>query len=158
MTVAGHTGVVEKMGVRSMRLRDLSGTLHVVPYGEVTTVENMTKDFAFAVFDIGVSYDSDTDKVMAAISATAAELRANPEFASRMLEDIQILGVDSFGDNAVVIKARIKTLPTERWPVFREYNRLLKKRFDAEGIEIPFPQRTLHVKPLPGGQIPVVSD
>ena len=150
VSVAGHTGVVEKMGVRSMRLRDLSGTLHVVPYGEVTTVENMTKDFAFAVFDIGVSYDSDVDKVMIAIRETAAELTSDSLFANRILDDIQILGVDSFGDNAVVIKARIKTLPTERWSVFREYNRLLKRRFDAEGIEIPFPQRTLHVKPLPG--------
>lgn len=146
VTVAGHSGKVVAMNVRTIHLRDISGTLHVVPYSEIGTIENQTKDFGYALFDVGVAYDSDTDFVSTAIEETAADLAADEAWRDKLTEPIEIMGVNSFGDNAVVIRARIKTVAGEQWAVTREYNRRLKKRFDRDGIEIPFPQRTLHIR------------
>lgn len=164
VTVGGYTGVVEEMSIRTIRLRDFSGSVHVVPFGVVDAATNMTRDFSFAVFEIGVSYDSDVDEVMAIMAEVDTEMRDDIDLRRLVLEPIQIVGLDSFGDSAVVIKARIKTRPGEQWTVLRAYNRLLKKRFDERGIEIPFPQMSLHVPdtvivdpaPMPGNK-PVES-
>lgn len=145
VTVGGNTGVVEEMSIRTIRLRDFGGVQHVIPFGVVDTVSNLTRDFSFSVFEVGVAYDSDVDKVKQAMIEVDEQLRSDPEMAINILEPLQIFGVDSFGDNAVVIKARIKTKPGQQWGVMRAYNGLMKKKFDAEGIEIPFPQRTLHI-------------
>ncbi|MEE8445992.1 MAG: mechanosensitive ion channel family protein, partial [Alphaproteobacteria bacterium] len=110
---------------------------------DVTSVINYTRDFAFAVMLIGVGYGEDTDRVSAVIEEVGRALRADPDQASVILEDLQVQGVDRFDDSAVVIKARIKTAPGWQWSVRRAFNRLLKQRFDEEGIEIPFPQRTV---------------
>lgn len=141
--VAGHAGHVEHMGVRCVRLRDQAGVQHVVPYSAIDVVENMTKDFAYAVFDVGVSYKASIDAVVTTLRDIAADLAADEQYRGRLLEPIDILGLDRFDESAVVIRARIKTLPTERWAVQREFNRRLKLAFDARGIEIPFPHRTL---------------
>lgn len=143
-SVAGHTGLVEAMGVRTVRLRDLAGTVHTVPYSEIGAIQNLTKEFSFAVFDIGVAYREDVDRVIAVMTGVAEEQRADPDFAELILEPMEVLGLDQFGDSAVVVKARIKTRPIRQWAVKRDYNRRLKRRFDAEGIEIPFPHRTLY--------------
>ena len=144
VTVAGYSGVVEEMTIRTIRLRDFGGNIHVIPFGVVDAATNMTRDFSYAVFDIGVSYNADVDQVIACMNDIDTELRADAEMRRQVLEPIQIVGLDSFGDSAVVIKARIKTLPGQQWSIFRAYNRLLKKTFDERGIEIPFPQMTLH--------------
>jgi len=143
-TVAGHTGLVEGMGVRTMRLRDLAGTVHTVPYGEIGSIENFTKDYSYALMDIGVAYRENVDRVIEVMQAVAEEQRGDPEFAERILEPLEVLGVNQFGDSAVVIRVRIKTKPIEQWGVMRNYYRRLKQRFDEEGIEIPFPHRTLY--------------
>ncbi|HEX2117341.1 MAG TPA: mechanosensitive ion channel domain-containing protein [Alphaproteobacteria bacterium] len=149
-----RSGVVEWMSLRSLRLRDGTGTVHWIPFGDVQIVSNMTKDFSYASFDLGVSYTADVDHVMAVMRRIAEEMRADPEFGPMIREDIEIWGVDQFLDSAVLIKARIKTAPGRQWPVTREYNRRIKKAFDAAGIEIPFPQRVVRVvderKSLPG--------
>ncbi|MEZ5667409.1 MAG: mechanosensitive ion channel [Alphaproteobacteria bacterium] len=144
VTVAGYTGVVEEMSIRTIRLRDFAGNLHVIPFGVVDAATNMTRDFSYAVFEVGVSYDSDVDQVIACMHDVDAALREDAEIRANILEPIQVVGLDSFGDNAVVIKARIKTRPGQQWVVYRAYNRLLKIYFDERGIEIPFPQMTLH--------------
>jgi small conductance mechanosensitive channel len=141
--LAGHEGTVEALSIRSIRLRDPSGTVHTVPFSDVTSVINYTRDFAFAVMQIGVGYSEDTDRVSAVIEEVGRALRADPEQAPVILEDLQVQGVDRFDDSAVVIKARIKTAPGWQWSVRRAFNRLLKQRFDEEGIEIPFPQQTV---------------
>lgn len=142
--VAGHVGVIERMGVRTIRLRDLSGVVHTVPYGEVGTIENWTKEFSMAVMDIGVAYREDVDNVVGVIEEVAAELQQDPEIGDDILEPLEVLGLDRFDDSAVVIRCRFKTKPIRQWAVKRAFNRRLKKRFDAEGIEIPFPHRTLY--------------
>jgi small-conductance mechanosensitive channel len=143
--VNGTGGLVEAISFRTITLRDLSGTVHIFPNGTVTTLSNMTKDFSFYLMDIGVAYKEDTDRVCMVMREVSAELQHDPQFGPNIIEPLDILGVDQFGDSAIVIKARIKTLPIQQWMVGREYRRRLKKAFDKEGIEIPFPHRTLYM-------------
>ena len=150
--VNGTGGLVETIGLRTITLRDWSGTVHVVQNGKISSLSNMTKEFSFSVFEIGVAYKEDTDAVVAVMKAVGEELRADGAFAGLILEPLEVAGVDSFGDSAVVIKARFKTRPIQQWNVGREYRRRLKKAFDGKGIEIPFPHRTIYwgeqIKPL----------
>jgi moderate conductance mechanosensitive channel len=143
--VNGTGGLVEAISFRTITLRDLSGTVHIFPNGTVTTLSNMTKDWSYYLLEIGVAYKEDTDRVSAVMKEVGKELQEDPQFGLNILEPIDILGVDQFGDSAVVIKARLKTLPIQQWMVGREYRRRLKKAFDKEGIEIPFPHRTLYM-------------
>ncbi len=143
VTLGGHGGTVEALSIRSIRLRDPSGTVHTIPFSDVTTVINHTREFAYAVLDIGIAYKEDVDAVSRVIEAVGGELRQDPVLGESVLEDLQLLGLDRFDDSAVVIRARIKTAPGMQWAVRRAFNRLLKRRFDAEDIEIPFPQRTV---------------
>ena len=144
--VAGQGGVVEALSIRSIRLRSLDGTVHIVPFSAVTTVSNMTKDFAFAVFDIGVAYGEDTDRVVEVLRALGAEMRAEPRWANVIRKPLEVMGVDRFLDSAVVIRCRFRTNPGSQWAVSREFNRRYKKRFDEVGIEIPFPYRKVVVQ------------
>jgi len=150
--VNGTGGLVEHVGLRTIVLRDLSGVVHVFQNGKVNTLSNMTKKWSGMVFDIGVAYKEDTDQVVKVIRQVAEELGADPDFENKILEPIEIFGVDQFGDSAVIIKARFKTKPIEQWGVGREFRRRLKKAFDEQGIEIPFPHRTVYwgeeIKPL----------
>jgi small-conductance mechanosensitive channel len=142
--VNGKGGLVERITLRTIVLRDLEGVVHVFPNGAVTTLANMTSEWSAYVLDVGVAYREDTDRVADVMKRVAAELRLDPAVGPHILEDLEVFGVDKFADSAVVIKARLKTLPIKQWEVGREYNRRLKKAFDREGIEIPFPQRSLN--------------
>ncbi|MEE8276039.1 MAG: mechanosensitive ion channel domain-containing protein [Alphaproteobacteria bacterium] len=142
--VAGHAGIVEALSIRTIRLRDLGGTVHVIPFSEVASIENLTKDFSYAVMEVGVAYREDTDEVVEVLKEVGAELQADPEVGPNILEPLEVLGVDEFADSAVVIKIRFKTLPIKQWATKRAFNRLMKKAFDARGIEIPFPHTTLY--------------
>lgn len=144
--VGGKSGLVEEVTLRYVRLRDVEGAVHYVPNGIIATVTNKSREFAYAVSDIGVGYDQDTDRVFDIIRKVSAEMAKSPEFAARILEPIEIMGVDQFADSAVTIRCRIKVVALEQGPVRREFLRLLKKAFDAEGIEIPFPSRTVYTK------------
>jgi len=143
--VNGTGGLVEAISFRTITLRDQSGTVHIFPNGTVTTLANMTKDWSAYVLDIGVAYKEDTDRVSTVMREVAKELQEDPEIGPKILEPIEILGVDKFGESEVVIKARLKTIPIQQWTVGREYRRRLKKAFDEKGIEIPFPHRTLYM-------------
>src|SRR5690606_21780075 len=144
--IGNHGGLVERITLRKIQLRDFNGTVYTVPYSQVTIIENMTKDFSFYVFDVNVAYDTDIGKAFEAIRAVDESLRKDEAFASMIVEPVEINGVDAFGDNAVVIKARIKTQPIKQWSVGREFNRRLKEEFDRVGIGIPFPQRVVHFR------------
>ena len=139
-----HAGVVEAISMRNFRLRDMAGTVHTVPFGTVTTIKNLTRDYAYYVSDVEVSYREDTDEVIKVLVAVAEEMRKDPNFSYRMIEPIEIIGVDAFKESSVVIKVRFKTLPIQQWNVGREFNRRMKKAFDQAGIEIPFPHRTIY--------------
>jgi small conductance mechanosensitive channel len=142
--INGQGGLVEEIALRTITLRDFSGTVHIFQNGKINTLANMTKEWSAMVFDVGVAYKEDTDKVVEVMKKVGEDLRDDPEFKDAILEPIEIFGVDKFGDSAVVIKARIKTKPIKQWSVGREYNGRLKKAFDQEAIEIPFPHRTIY--------------
>lgn len=137
-------GVVEALSIRTVRLRDLSGTVHTIPFGSIDAVSNLTRDYAFHVFNIGIAYREDVDEVIDLIKAIGEELQADKELGPLILEPVEVFGLDTFGDSAIVIKGRIKTKPIKQWQVGRAFNRLIKQRFDQQGIEIPFPHTTLY--------------
>lgn len=142
--VNGTGGLVEQVNFRTLVLRDLSGTVHVFPNGLITTLANMTRDWSGYVLDVGVAYKEDVDTVMEIMREVGAQLRADATFGPSIVADIEVFGLDRFADSAVMIKGRIKTKPIKQWDVGREYNRRLKQRFDAAGIEIPFPHRSVY--------------
>lgn len=145
--VSGKAGVVQELTLRYVQLRDYEGSVHYVPNGTIVTVTNRSRGFAYAVMDTSIAYKEDIDRVYAVMQQTAAELRSDPEFALLILEDLEISGVDQWAESAVIIKSRIKTMALEQWKVRRAYLRRLKFAFDRHGIEIPFPQRTVHTIP-----------
>jgi small conductance mechanosensitive channel len=137
-------GVVEKITLRVTVLRDLEGIVHFIPHGSITRVSNMTHGWSRAVVEMNISYKEDTDYVMGVLMEVAKELRKDPNFGPLILDEPEMLGLDRFGDSAVVIKFVLKTHPLKRWPVRRELLRRIKRKFDELGIEIPFPQRTVY--------------
>jgi small conductance mechanosensitive channel len=137
--VGTHAGVVEAMSIRTLRLRDQDGALHILPYSEVTQIINMTKDFAYAVIDMSVAYASDLEHVMNVIRSVGEEMQKDPIFKRVILEPIEILGVEKLGDSAITIRSRIKTRAGKHWDIKRMMLLRLKNRFDSENIEIPFP-------------------
>ena len=144
VTAGGHTGTVEAMTIRTIRLRDLQGHVHTVPFSGVDTISNMTKEFSYYLIDMGVAYREDYDEVVAVMREVGAELQQDPDFGPNMLEPLEIMGLNSFGDSAVIVRARLKTKPLTQWSTGREYNRRVKAAFDARGIEIPFPHTQIY--------------
>ena len=142
--VAGIGGLVEDVTLRFVRLRDYDGNVHFVPNGQITTVTNRTRNFAFAVMDIGIAYRESVDAAIAAMREVGREMRQDETFGPRILEELEIAGVDQWADSAVVIRCRFKVKPIEQWGVRREYLQRLKAAFDAQGIEIPYPHLTVY--------------
>ncbi|MBB5695200.1 mechanosensitive ion channel domain-containing protein [Muricoccus pecuniae] len=141
VTIASMTGVVEQLSIRSIRLRALDGSVHIIPFSTVTSVTNMTRDFAFAVVDISLPYGEDTDRVARVLKEISSEMRAEPRWASATRDEIDVMGVDKLLETGVVVRARMKTDPSQRHPVARELNRRIQARFEAEGIRINSPWR-----------------
>jgi small-conductance mechanosensitive channel len=150
----GKSGIVEEVTLRYVQMRDYDGNVHYVPNGGITTVTNMTRGYAQAVVDVGVAYREDVDQALKVMREVGVELRADPFFAPKILEDIEIAGVNEWGDSAVILRCRFKVAPIEQWGVRREYLRRLKYAFDAAGIEIPFPHLTVYAGQLRDGSSP----
>ena len=142
--VGGKSGVVESITMRTVALRSYDGAVHTVPYSSIDTITNMTKDFSYAVLEIGIAYHEDVDNVMQVMKEVDAALRREWPYRRTILRPLEIAGVDALGDSSVMIKARSMVRAGEQWGVRREMIRRLKKRFDELGIEIPFPHRTLY--------------
>ncbi len=143
VSIGGITGFVERITLRITILRDFDA-VHFIPHGQITTVSNLTHQWSRAVFDVGVSYRENVDRVMDVLMDLGRQLRSDPEIGRFILEDPEMLGVDAFGDSAVIIKFFIKTRPMRQWAVKREMLRRIKNKFDELGIEIPFPHRTIY--------------
>ena len=152
--VAARVGVVEEMTMRTVVLREYSGNVHTIPYSAIDTVTNYTKDFSYAVFDIGVAYRENVDQVMDVLREIGAEMNRDQQFRRLILEPLEIAGVDALTDSAVMIKARFKTRPLKQWEVAREFNRRVKNRFDELDIEIPYPHQTVYFGVDKSGRAP----
>lgn len=142
--INGTGGLVEQINLRTTVLRGLDGTVHVFPNGAINTLSNMTHEYSYYLFDIGVAYKEDTDHVAKVVKDIADEMMEEEKYKPLILQPLEVLGVDKFADSAVVIKARIKTPPIQQWTVGREMNRRIKKKFDELGIEIPFPHTSIY--------------
>jgi moderate conductance mechanosensitive channel len=145
VNINGKGGVVERITLRMVRLRDLHGVVHYIPHGQITMVSNMTKDYGRYVFDIGIAYREDVDEVIGILQQIGEGLVNDPEYKDVIIEPLEIMGLDRFEDSAVMIRARITTRPIQQWRVGREFNKRMKKVFDERGIEIPFPHRTVYM-------------
>lgn len=149
-----HAGLVEEVTLRYVQLRDYDGNVHYVPNGYINTVINMTRDFSNAVMDIRVALRDNVEDAMAVMREVGAQLRSDPEFSPRILADLEMAGVDSWADSAVIVRCRFRTLPLEQWGIKREYLRRLKAAFDAKGIEIPYPHMTVYAGQDREGRMP----
>lgn len=142
--VGDHEGLVEAVTIRSIRLRDGSGAVHTIPFSTVNTVSNLTRGYSAYEFTIGIGYGENIDRVLEVLKEVGADLQKDPRLQPLILEALDMWGVDSFGDSAVILKGKIKTRPGKQATVGRELNRRVKNRFDELGIEMPFPHRTLY--------------
>ncbi len=142
--IGDTAGLVEKVTLRTTSLRDAEGVVHIIPNGEITKVSNLTKTWSRTVIDVGVAYKEDVDRVIKVLLDLGDEFNLDSAWGELLLEPPEVLGVQSFGDSAVIIRMQTKTLPLKQWEVGRELRRRIKKRFDAENIEIPFPHVTLY--------------
>lgn len=143
--VESTQGKVERMTLRVVMLRDASGVLHIIPNGSITRVSNMTRDYSRIVVDVGVAYEEDIDRVLEVLRNLAAELAADPAWKPAFSDAPEVLGVQDLADSAVTVRVVLPTTAGRQWEVGREFRRRVKNRLDAEGIVIPFPQRTLHL-------------
>jgi small conductance mechanosensitive channel len=143
----GKSGTVERMTLRVVMLRDLRGVLHIIPNGQMTVVSNQTRGWARAVVEVGVGYEIDVDKALGVFRDEAEAFGSDPNWAVRLDGAPEVLGIESLADSAVMIRTILRTLPGEQWAAAREFRRRLKMRLDREGIDIPYPQRMIHVRP-----------
>jgi len=142
-------GQVEALTIRTIRLRDLDGSLHILPFSEVTKITNRSKGFAYALLDVGVAYNSDLERVMQILREVGEDIRQDPIFHRVILEPVKVMGVQELSSSSIVIRLRMRTRPGKQWDVRRLLNLRVKQRFDKEGIEIPFPVMTQLVKMIP---------
>jgi len=142
--IGGKAGVVETMSMRTINLRSYDGSVHTIPYGSVDVVTNLTKEFSFAVLDVGIAYRENTDEVIRVLREIDDRMRKEWPYRRLILEPLDIAGVEQLADSAVVIRMRSKTRPGEQWGIKREFLRRIKLRFDELGIEIPFPHQTVY--------------
>lgn len=145
VTIDGSiSGVVEKITVNTVILRDFGGTVHFVRNGNINVISNQTKDYSYYVSDLGISYNQNFDTVFTVIKSVGKEMREDEKLKNIIIDDIEVLGVDKFEESTITIKTRIKTLPSHQWVVGREFNRRIKESFDKNLIEFPYPQITVH--------------
>ncbi len=140
---AGVSGQVERMTLRMTIVRDLQGTVHFIPNGEIKVVSNLTKEWSRAVLEVSVDYTEDVDRVAGVLADVGRGLAQDAVFGKLVLEPAQVLGVESLSDSQVTIRMMVKTVPLKQWDVARELRRRIKTRFDQEGIRTPHPQRVI---------------
>lgn len=155
---AGKGGVVERMTLRVVILRDLEGTMHVIPNGEIKVVSNRTRIWSRSIVDVGVPYDEDIDRVLAVVRDESAQFSGDPKWSVQLNGPVEVVGVEAFGDSSVVIRTLIRTQPGSQWSAGREFRRRLKTRFDREGIQIPFPRRDVHLTVKGGADAAAIAD
>lgn len=150
--INGTSGTVAKIELRTTTLRDASGVVHIFQNGKINSLSNMTKEFSAMVVDIGVAYKEDTDHVNAVLKQVGDEMMKDPTFGPQVVS-VDLWGVDQFADSAVILKVKLTTKPGQQWGIGREFRRRVKKAFDAQNIEIPFPHVSIYTgsvtKPMP---------
>ncbi len=145
VTIDNLSGTVEKVTLKMIIIRNANGHVHYIRNGMIGIVTNHTTEYASPTIDMGVAYNSNMDHVMSVMKDVAQKMRNDEKYSKYILDDMDILGLNEFQDSAIIIRAKIKTVSSQQWFIVREYNKLIKEAFDREGIEIPFPQRDVHL-------------
>lgn len=153
----GHAGTVEHLSIRTVRLRDGQGAIHAIPFSQIKIVKNLSRDFAYAVFEVRVPFSVELDTVTRLIREVGAELVADFRYRREILGPVEVWGLDRFEPNWMVVKGQIKTRPLQQWSVARAFNARLKHRMDEAGIDMPVPQMQVHMSPL-GEDVPLHED
>lgn len=153
----GKGGFVEEVTLRHIKMRDYDGNVHYVPNGIITTVTNMSRGFAHSVIDIGVAYRENVDEVMQIMREVGEDMRTDEEFQFKILDNLEMAGIDKLGDSAVTIRCRFKVKALEQWTVRREFFKRIKEQFDKRGIEIPYPHLTVYPGQLKDGSAPALN-
>ncbi|WP_425106326.1 mechanosensitive ion channel domain-containing protein [Ancylobacter sp.] len=143
--VGAHAGLVEKITIRTVHMRDFDGNVHSIPFGEVQTVKNMSKDFAYAVVDVRIAYRESIDEALAVMAEVAADMAANGPLAETIIEPFEVVGVEALDPSHIQLRGRFKTRPLGQWNVRREFYRRIKAAFDVRGIEMPYPHQTVYL-------------
>jgi len=154
VSIGGIAGVVERLTIRSAALRDLEGCYHVVPFSSVDTVTNYMREYSYALIDMGVAYREDLDEAKQAMFDAFEELKQDEELKNELLDELEWMGLNSFGASELILRARIKTNPGLQWQAKRAYNAIVKRIFDERGIEIPFPHHTVYFGEDKAGKAP----
>jgi small conductance mechanosensitive channel len=146
--IGDNSGVVESMTIRTVRLRDVQGSLHILPFSEITKIVNLTKGYSFALIEIGVAYDTKLERAMDVMKEVGESLRVDPAFADSLLEPLEMQGVETLGDSSITLRCRLKTKPGKQWDVRRAYLLRVKEAFDAAGVVIPFPTTVTQIQKI----------
>lgn len=141
--LAGISGTVEEMNLRVTKIRDLNGTLHMIPNGEIRVVANKTRDWSRAVVNVGITYDTDVDKATAVLNQIGQQAQQDPEIGKLLLETPVMTGVEDLGDWAVQLRLMVKTQPGAHWQVMRWLRREIRLEFAKEGIDLAFPRQDI---------------
>lgn len=157
VSIGDKGGFVERVTLRMVILRGQDGSVHFIRNGKIDVVTNMTKEFSHYVITIGVAYRENVDDVIKVLQGIDEGMRQDPAYKDDILAPLEVLGLDSFGDSAVNIKARTKTKPIQQWRIGREFNRRIKMKFDELNIEIPFPHQTIYFGKDKEGKSPALN-
>jgi small conductance mechanosensitive channel len=147
--IAGVSGKVEKITLRTTTLRDIEGRVHVVPNGEISVSTNHTKGYSRHLLDLPVPYDEDIDRVVDTVKQIGGEMQKDPSYAGKIISPIQVLGVEAYGSSSVTLRAYIDTIAGEQWNVGRELRRRLKQAYTDERISSPYPRQVMVTRPGP---------
>ena len=155
--INGAGGIVEQINLRTVVMRDIDGTVHVIPNGEIRMLANRSKDFAWAVLDVAVSLETETDDAVEAVRAACLDLQRDPAFGLAVLAPLEVLGVDALAESGVTIRFRLKTQPLKQWEIGREWRRRVKKELDARGIRPAHPRLEVTVRNAGGGDSSAIT-
>lgn len=155
--IGDKSGLVEKVTLRMVVLRGADGGVHFIRNGKIDVVTNLTKEFSYYVFNVGVAYRENVDEVIQVLRSLDEEMRRDPAFKNDILAPLDVQGLDSFDASSVNLKARIKTRPSKQWGIGREFNRRIKLKFDALNIEMPFPHQTIYFGKDKRGESPALN-
>jgi small conductance mechanosensitive channel len=153
----GHVGVIEAVSIRNFRLRDIQGVVHTVPFSAITTVLNMSRDFAYVVCDAGIVYKEDPDRVIEVMREAGKTIAEEPRWSRYVLAPLEILGLERFTDTAMIVRARLKAAPPYQLELGREFNRVLKKAFDRHGIEMASVNQLNYLKQPNAAETPAAA-
>jgi small conductance mechanosensitive channel len=152
--IAGTTGLVEDVGLRRTVLRDLDGVVHYVPNGQIEVASNFTQEYSRVNLNVAVSYQEDLDRVIDVLNRVGEEMARDPDWGPLLLRPPRVLRVDNLGESGIELKIVGDTQPIKQWDVMGELRKRIKRAFDAEGIEMPFPHRVMVQSAGPQAPVP----